>query len=63
MAATASKQYGVTEPLSTTLPTEAENQATNSLIEELRRQNNYESTSDTNKRYLTPAPLPQGCFI
>jgi hypothetical protein len=63
MAATAPKQYGMTNPLSSALPTEAENQATNSLIEELRRQNNYESASDTNKRYIAPAPLPKERLI
>ncbi|TVY82499.1 Poly(A) polymerase pla1 [Lachnellula suecica] len=50
MATTGTKQYGVTAPLSNALPTESENQATNALIEELKRQNNYESTSETNKR-------------
>ncbi|TVY46581.1 Poly(A) polymerase [Lachnellula occidentalis] len=50
MATAGPMQYGVTAPLSNALPTEAENQASNELIEELKRQNNYESTSDTNKR-------------
>ncbi|KAH8815846.1 Poly(A) polymerase central domain-containing protein [Xylogone sp. PMI_703] len=45
-----SRQYGITPPLSTALPTEEEIQATNALVEELRRQNNYESASETNKR-------------
>jgi poly(A) polymerase len=53
MATAGSMQYGVTAPLSNALPTEAENQASNDLIEELKRQNNYESTSDTNKRCVT----------
>jgi len=45
------QQYkGVTEPLSLQLPTDAENKATNALIEELKRQNNYESAAETNKR-------------
>ena len=50
MATSDVKPLGVTAPLSVALPTEAENQASNALIEELKRQNNYESTSDTNKR-------------
>ena len=50
MAAPGAKPLGVTAPLSLALPTEAENQASNALIEELKRQNNYESTADTNKR-------------
>ena len=52
MATPGAKPLGVTAPLSLTLPTEAENQASNALIEELKRQNNYESTADTNKRYV-----------
>lgn len=50
MAAPNAKQRGVTGPVSTALPTETENEATNALIEELRRQGNYESTAETNKR-------------
>jgi poly(A) polymerase Pap1 len=54
MATPASQHLGVTAPLSTALPTESENQASNALIEELKRQNNYESAADTQKRYVTP---------
>jgi poly(A) polymerase len=50
MAAPGGKQLGVTAPLSMTVPTEAENKASNALIEELTRLNNYETTADTNKR-------------
>jgi len=50
MASDGAKPLGVTAPLSTALPTEAENQASNALIEELKRQGNYESTAETNKR-------------
>ncbi|KAJ2894197.1 Poly(A) polymerase [Zalerion maritima] len=42
--------WGVTPPMSTELPTELEKQANESLIEELRRQNNFESASETEKR-------------
>jgi len=55
MATPESKPLGVTDPLSTALPTESENQASNALIEELKRQNNYESHADTQKRYVAPA--------
>jgi len=51
MAAQGGRQLGVTAPLSQNLPTEAEIQATNTLIEELKRQNNYEGPAETAKRY------------
>ncbi len=54
MATPETKPLGVTAPLSTALPTESENQASNALIEELKKQNNYESHADTQKRYVTP---------
>lgn len=50
MATQGAKPLGVTPPLSENLPTEAENKASNDLIEELKRQNNYESSADTQKR-------------
>lgn len=53
MAAPPVKEYkGITPPLSQALPTDAENKASNALIEELKRQNNYESTAATNKRFV-----------
>lgn len=52
MTTTADKPLGVTAPLSTALPTDAENQASAALIEELRRQNNYESSVETQRRYV-----------
>ncbi|KAL0930750.1 poly polymerase [Colletotrichum truncatum] len=45
------RAYGVTPPISTALPTEAENQAKEALIEELRKQNTFESPAETAKRY------------
>lgn len=51
MASIGEKPLGITAPLSTALPTDAENQASSALIEELKRQNNYESVVDTQKRY------------
>ncbi|CAG8975919.1 hypothetical protein HYALB_00007047 [Hymenoscyphus albidus] len=50
MAAPGATHLGVTQPLSCALPTEAEIEANNTLIEELRRQGNYESASDSEKR-------------
>ncbi|KAI0019020.1 Poly(A) polymerase [Xylariomycetidae sp. FL0641] len=44
------KTWGITPPISTLLPTPAESQATNLLLEELRRQNTFESASETKKR-------------
>lgn len=57
MASTGEKPLGITAPLSTALPTDAENQASSALIEELKRQNNYESVVDTQKRYADIADL------
>lgn len=42
--------YGVTPPISVSLPTENEKRVSESLIEELRRQRTFESPSDTQKR-------------
>lgn len=47
--------YGVTPPISVTLPTEAEKRASDALIEELRRQKTFESPSDTQKRHVERA--------
>lgn len=73
MASRGETRLGVTDPISEALPTEDENRKTDSLKEELRRQNNYESASDTNKRYVqrdfqyTPAeessPLKPQLFL
>ena len=52
MAATGGKMLGITAPLSLNLPTESEIQATNALIEELKRQGNFESQAETTKRYM-----------
>jgi len=42
--------------LSQALPTDAEKHQSDALIEELRRQNNYESAADTKKRYVLYCP-------
>ncbi|OAQ80444.1 Poly(A) polymerase [Purpureocillium lilacinum] len=53
--------YGVTPPLSLTLPTEAEKRCSDALIEELRRQKTFESPSDTEKRYKVLESLQHIC--
>jgi hypothetical protein len=64
MASTGDRPLGVTAPLSTALPTPAENVASDALIEELKRQNNYESVADTQKRYeAEPYRFPQHQLI
>ncbi|KAF6836055.1 poly polymerase [Colletotrichum plurivorum] len=55
------RAYGVTPPISTALPTEAENQTTQALIEELRKQNTFESPAETAKRQVMRSlPLGRG---
>ncbi|QUC19483.1 uncharacterized protein UV8b_03724 [Ustilaginoidea virens] len=53
--------YGVTPPISIMLPTEAEKRASDTLIEELRRQRTFESPSDTQKRYKVLESLQTIC--
>ncbi|KAK5988759.1 Poly(A) polymerase pla1 [Cladobotryum mycophilum] len=53
--------YGVTPPISVQLPTDAENRASDSLIEELKRQKTFESPSDTEKRYKVLDSLQKIC--
>ncbi|KAK2612957.1 polynucleotide adenylyltransferase [Conoideocrella luteorostrata] len=53
--------YGVTPPISVALPTEAEKRASDTLIEELRRQKTFESPSDTQKRYKVLESLQTIC--
>ncbi|KAI1847801.1 hypothetical protein JX265_009229 [Neoarthrinium moseri] len=51
------KTWGVTPPISTALPTPAENQATNTLLEELKAQNTFETKPETDKRHEVLADL------
>ena len=51
MASSGTKQYGITGPISEALPTAEENRKTDELLEELKKQNNFESAADTTKRY------------
>ncbi|KAL3482013.1 Poly(A) polymerase central domain-containing protein [Aspergillus californicus] len=50
MAATTARQWGVTPPISTTLPTSEELAANDDLIAELKHQNNFESPAETERR-------------
>ena len=50
MAAPQVKQYGITPPIQTQLPTKQERDANDALMEELKQQNNFESPEDTEKR-------------
>lgn len=46
-----SRQWlGVTPPINLNLPTDAELAANDALITELKRQNNFESTEETERR-------------
>jgi poly(A) polymerase Pap1 len=61
MASSTAKSVGITGPLSTALPTEEENKMSQSLVEELRRQNTYESQSETHRRYAHGDLLSYSC--
>jgi poly(A) polymerase len=45
-----SRQFGVTPPISLALPTDDELRLNESLIAELRSQNNFEAADDTDRR-------------
>ncbi|KAI8966233.1 Poly(A) polymerase [Daldinia sp. FL1419] len=49
--------WGITPPISVALPTPAETQSTHLLLEELRRQNTFESAAETKKREKVLADL------
>ena len=52
MANNPSRQWpGVTPPISLSLPTDAELLANDSLIAELKTQNNFEGSEETERRY------------
>jgi poly(A) polymerase len=48
--ATPQKQWGVTPPISQSLPTDSELAANDALIAELKKQNNFESLEETERR-------------
>jgi poly(A) polymerase len=51
--ATTTKQWGVSPPMSVALPERIDNEKTADLIEELKRENNYEGQEETKKRMAT----------
>ncbi|EGE08939.1 Poly(A) polymerase PAPalpha [Trichophyton equinum CBS 127.97] len=53
MAASQSRQWGITPPLSSALPTPSELAENDALIAELKLQNNFEPPSETEKRKQT----------
>lgn len=50
MAAPSTRQWGVTPPISTVLPTPDEVAANDELVSELKAQNNFESPAETERR-------------
>ena len=48
--AASNRQWGVTPPISTSLPTPTELLANDTLIAELKRQNNFEGSDETERR-------------
>jgi poly(A) polymerase len=52
MAAQPARQWGVTPPISTVLPTKDELVANDDLIAELKAQDNFEPPSETERRYV-----------
>ena len=58
----APKQYGVSPPISTALPEQNDIDKNAELIEELKRENNYETQDETKKRMATLGTL-QRCVI
>ena len=50
MAAPAQKQWGITPPVSTDLPTDKDVKLNQDLMEELKRQKNFETPEGTEKR-------------
>ena len=58
MAVQQPRQWGVTPAISSALPTDMELAANDALVAELKRQNNFESIEETERRYNT---LITGC--
>lgn len=54
--ATSQRQWGVTPPISQSLPTDSELLANDALIEELKKQNNFESHDETERRLELHSP-------
>ena len=53
MSDPSSKQWGLTPPISTALPTAGDTAQNAAMVEELKRQNNYEAPAETQKRQQT----------
>ncbi|KAK5076372.1 polynucleotide adenylyltransferase [Lithohypha guttulata] len=53
------KQWGLTPPMSTSLPTPLDNEKNAELVEELKKNNNYETHDETQKRIKTLRLLNQ----
>ena len=51
MSAPQTRQWGVTQPISMNLPTDTELIENDALIAELKNQNNFEGSQETEKRY------------
>lgn len=61
MATQQLRHKGVTPPISTTMPTPAEKAENDALIDELKRQNNFEAGEETERRYahgVIPSTAP-----
>lgn len=54
--AASNRQWGVTPPISISLPTPAELLANDTLIAELKRQNNFEGSDETERRLRVLPP-------
>jgi poly(A) polymerase len=52
MASTQTRQWGVTPPISLSLPSDAEIDTNDALVAELKQQNNFETSDETEKRYV-----------
>lgn len=53
MSTSTSKQWGISPPISAALPEQVDNDKTADLIEELKRENNYEAAEEMKKRMKT----------
>jgi poly(A) polymerase len=60
MAGPEKQPLGVTPPISTALPSDAELIANEAMLEELKRQNTFESPAETAKRQVQPSISPTG---
>lgn len=58
MAAQQARQWGVTPPISTALPTDKDLAANDALIAELKRENNFETAEGIQKRSTPEIKFP-----